>query len=76
MSFGDYLLLLIVEVLCSRGLCYVRGEVFTISTYPKSLGGLYDPGPGISLFEWFKADSYLAAVPNLLTPAFLNFDNV
>ena len=39
---------------------------FKRSAYPKSLGGLYDPGPGVSLLTSFKR----VAVPNLLTCGF------
>ena len=48
----------------------MRGD-FSESTYPKSDGGLYDPGPGVSLFNL----SYIrAAVPKRLVPAFFHCD--
>lgn len=48
----------------------VLGDL-TKSTQPKSLGGLYVPGPGVSLPTLVVMR---AAVPNLLVPAFLYCD--
>jgi hypothetical protein len=45
---------------------------FMISRYPKSLGGLYAPGPGESLGSF---NCILAAVPNRLVAELLNCES-